>query len=281
MTKLRYITLLALFVLGIASISAQDEAKVAITLERTACFGACPVYTLSILEDGTVIYNGGNFVDVTGEQRSQIDPETVNLMVTTLIDAGYFDWNETYDSFTVSDQPSVITSLTHDGKTHQINRYAGDSSAPLILPYLEQWIDAMANSQQWTGHAPIVYSRNSPMLTLQRDPCFGMCPVYNLALFDDGTIVYSGFANVDHIGVHIYKTDPLAITSIVQRATALGYFDWEDAYDTQVMTDQSTVTTSIQTDDQFKRIVRYNGDPNAPIGLMWVEDMIDQAVPQE
>ena len=45
-----------------------------ITLQRTACFGACPVYTVSIYADGTVAYNGERFVEVEGTQTGSIDP---------------------------------------------------------------------------------------------------------------------------------------------------------------------------------------------------------------
>jgi hypothetical protein len=57
-----------------------------------------------------------------------------------------------------------------------------------------------------------------------------------------------------------------------------GYFNWKDSYEQQVMTDQATVIASLRSEDQFKRIVRYDGDPNAPVGLVWVEESIDQLV---
>ena len=75
-----------------------------------------------------------------------------------------------------------------------------------------------------------------------------------------------------------FKIDEAAISGIVQKAQALGYFDWQDSYEKRVMTDQSTVTTSIRFEDQAKQIARYNGDPNAPVGLVWIEDSIDQLV---
>jgi hypothetical protein len=283
MNKLKMLALLILFVLGAASVNAQDSgSNVAITLERTACFGSCPVYTVSILEDGTVLYNGENFVDVTGEQTTQIPPETVQLMVEAFEKAGYFDWNEVYDNQTVSDLPTIITSVTRDGETHSISRYVGDSSAPLALPFLEQWIDLMSNAGMWTGSqadiSTISDGTNTPLATLERTACFGPCPVYSVALFEDGTMVYTGIANVDNIGVYTFEADPLAVESIAQRADIFGYFDWQDAYDTQVMTDQETVITSVRWEDQSKRIVRYGGDPNAPVGLMWIESYIDQLV---
>jgi len=282
MNKFKLVSLLAILLLATTAVNAQETAaKPAITLERTACFGTCPVYTISILEDGTVLYNGENFVEVTGEQTSEIPPEMVAMMVEAFADAGYFEWDEAYDTQTVSDLPTVITSVTRSDETHRIVRYLGDT-APIALPYLELWIDEMTNSSLWTGvQADITSVSNGtdmPLVTLQRGPCYGACPVYDVALFEDGTIVYTGIANVDEIGVHVLEVEPASITSIVQRAEASGYFEWQDSYEEFLITDQPTVTTSIQTADQYKRIVRYDGDPNAPIGLVRIEESIEMSV---
>ncbi|MBZ0303691.1 MAG: DUF6438 domain-containing protein [Anaerolineae bacterium] len=283
MNKLKFIALLGLFVVSITAAMAQDTGdKVAITLERTACFGTCPVYMVSILEDGTVIYQGENFVDMTGEQRGQIDPATVEQMVAAFEAAGYFDWNEAYDTMNVTDLPYVTTSVTRNGETKQILRYAGDDSAPLALPFLENWVDLMAGTPAWTG-APVdstvgSVGMNNPVITLQRDPCFGMCPVYGVVIFEDGTTVFTGVANVNKIGVEVFQQEASMVDSIVGRAESSGYFGWQDSYDFMTITDQARVTTSIQTPDHYKRIMRYAGDANAPVGLLWVEESIETLV---
>ena len=43
---------------------------VVITLERTTCFGVCPVYTLTIYGDGRVVYEGTRFVRTEGERTA-------------------------------------------------------------------------------------------------------------------------------------------------------------------------------------------------------------------
>jgi hypothetical protein len=276
-----WLSVLAIVMLNLTSVTAQ-ESNVAITLERTACFGTCPVYTVRILEDGTVIYNGQDFVAVTGEQTGEIDPATVEAMVAEFAEAGYFEWDAEYMTQTVTDLPTIITSVTRNGETHRITRYAGDASAPLALGFLEQWVDAMANTTQWTGVQPdpavVSNGTDTPIITLQRGPCFGFCPVYNVALYADGTAVYTGIANVDNLGVQVFEVDSEAITSVAHRAQLSGFFDWQDSYEDHLVTDQATFITMIRWEDQYKRIVRYDGDPNAPIGLVRVENSIDQVV---
>jgi hypothetical protein len=237
---------------------------------------------VSILEDGTVIYNGERFVTVTGEQTGEIDAGTVAAMVAAFEDAGYFDWDEAYDTQMVSDLPTVITSVTSGDVTHRIARYMGDGSAPLALPFLENWIDEMTNTVLWTGVQPDISATSNgmdtPLVTLQQGANFGTGPVYSVAAFEDGTVVYTGIANVNEIGVQVFETEASTITSIAQIAQIMGYFGWQDSYDEQIMTDQATIITSVRWEDQFKRIARYEGDPNAPIGIVRIEDSINRLV---
>ncbi len=44
---------------------------VVITLERTQCFGSCPVYKLTVYGDGRVVYEGGGFVKIKGEKKKR------------------------------------------------------------------------------------------------------------------------------------------------------------------------------------------------------------------
>ena len=257
--------------------SAQEH-KVVFTLERTPCFGACPTYKVSIYADGSVVYEGERFVDVTGTQTSSIEAGTVQVMLSVFEEAGYFDWNDAYTKQGVTDVPTVISSVTRDGQTKQIVRYEGDDTAPMLLPYLENWIDTAANTQQWTGKAPrgpFIIGAPQPVITLQREPCFGTCAVYQLDIYEDGTVIYTGIDHVQVLGVRSTKIDAQEVSFLADQMELTGYFDWQDEYTTQNITDQAYVTTSLSWDNQSKRIVRYDGDPNAPVGLVRLEDRID------
>ncbi len=270
---------LALLALPAAAQTSTPDRQVAVTLERTPCFGACPVYTVTIYTDGTVVYNGERFVDVESEQTGSIDPSEVDQLVAGFEAAGYFDWNDEYTEMHISDLPTITTSVTRDGVTKSITRYAGDSSAPIALPYLENWIDVTAYTQQWTGKtSSLTNASGSTLITLERQACFGMCPIYTLSLYEDGTVVYVGIKNVAVTGVQVGQVDVGVVTMLSQMMTATGYFDWQDEYTTMTITDQPTVITSLSTAENYKQITRYDGDANAPVGLTWIEERIDLAV---
>lgn len=123
-----------------------------ITLERQPCFGFCPVYTLTIHGDGRVEFNGTDNVEISGEQTANIDPPDVQALADALIQGGYMEFEDSYMTQDVTDNPYVITSITFsDGTTKRIEHYYGDQSAPEELTALEELIDDTANVAQWVG----------------------------------------------------------------------------------------------------------------------------------
>ncbi len=116
-----------------------------ITLERTACLGSCPVYSLVIFEDGTVYYEGPRYVAVTGDIESKIPEADVVALLEKSEEIGYFSLQDSY-SAGVTDLPTTITSVTIGNLTKKIIDNYG---APEKLREFEQLIDALANTAQW------------------------------------------------------------------------------------------------------------------------------------
>jgi CRISPR/Cas system CMR-associated protein Cmr3 (group 5 of RAMP superfamily) len=129
-----------------ASNDLDDEV---IMLKRTACFGFCPVYTLTIYSDGTVVYEGEEFVKTQGRVETTIDQEKIKQLVSEFEAVGYFSLNDGYVEHTITDAQTVITSITIDGKTKTIEHYHGDLNAPEQLTELENKIDEIVDSNQW------------------------------------------------------------------------------------------------------------------------------------
>lgn len=131
------------------------HANLLITLERTACFGTCPIYALTIYEDGRVEYVGQDFVTAKGEQTGSITPEKLQELVAAFQNADYFNLQDEYTA-PITDLPTTITSFTFDGTTKTIRNYGGclDNMlvpAPQALCELENKIDEVTKSAQWVG----------------------------------------------------------------------------------------------------------------------------------
>jgi uncharacterized protein DUF6438 len=129
----------------------------AITLERTACFGSCPVYTISVSRSGQVQYEGRAHVRRVGAATGTVPRERVDALLSELERGGYFTFAERYTSPEpacgryATDSPTALTSVTLAGRTKRITHDYGCGGAPGALVVLERRIDEVLNSGQWTG----------------------------------------------------------------------------------------------------------------------------------
>ena len=71
-------------------------ASVELSLERTPCFGPCPVYNLTVGGDGVVTYEGIQFVESLGGRRATIAVNQVVLLVNEFLRVRFFDALSTY-----------------------------------------------------------------------------------------------------------------------------------------------------------------------------------------
>lgn len=119
--------------------------EVTITLERTMCFGTCPDYKVTISGDGTVVFEGRNFVAVEGVQTAKISEEQVQNLVDEFYSTGFFSLRDRYEQ-QITDLPSQTTSITIDGKSKTVYRYGFE---PQQLAELEDKIDEIAGTEKW------------------------------------------------------------------------------------------------------------------------------------
>lgn len=135
---------------------ATAAAPPALSLERTPCFGGCPVYTISVSPSGLVTYEGRAHVRQLGTATAQIPKQRVDALLVELERAGYFGFASRYALSEpacgryVTDLPSAISSATLGGRSKRIEHDHGCGSAPEALAVLEQRIDEVLGSGQWT-----------------------------------------------------------------------------------------------------------------------------------
>jgi len=125
-----------------------------ITLERTECFGFCPVYKLTIAADGSVVFEGRRFVKQEGVTKSSVSPERLKQLMAEFDRVNFFSLEDDYSETRLScptDQPSAITSIRINGKSKTINHYLGclEPKVPKGLTELENKIDEIVNTAQW------------------------------------------------------------------------------------------------------------------------------------
>jgi Domain of unknown function (DUF6438) len=135
-------------------ISKETQTDVQIKLKRQGKDIHSPEYSLTIYGDGTVVYKGIKNVKILGEQTSRISESELNKLVNKFIDIYYFALKDKYDKpnnkLNNSTLPIVTTALTLEGKNKAVYHDRG-SQEHQPLTELEDKIDAITNSKQWTG----------------------------------------------------------------------------------------------------------------------------------
>jgi hypothetical protein len=147
----------AVFLVAPAAAQAQPDAvppDFQITLERTACFGTCPVYKVSIDAGGAVTYDGTRDVRVTGRETARVPHAQVAALLEAAKRIGFFELRDQYRTVRnadgtethVTDLPTAFVTIVARGRTKRVEDYYG---APDGLRELEQLIDDTARTKRW------------------------------------------------------------------------------------------------------------------------------------
>ncbi len=127
-----------------------------ITLQRTSCYGTCPVYKLTVRRDGNVTYDGKDFVKVKGHRSRTILPERFQKLAREAEKIGFFSFDDDY-SFKknpdgsaefVTDMPTTITTVSAGKMRKTVKNYYG---GPKALERFEKLIDKLTESVVWIG----------------------------------------------------------------------------------------------------------------------------------
>lgn len=129
----------------------RDWNSLRITLSRGACYGTCPIYEIAIHGDGTVLYDGKDFVVTKGKQKAQIPHASLVTLVDAFRKADYFSLADGYVSG-VTDNPTYVTSISFDGASKSVVDYVGQQvGMPPGVSDLEVAIDRLSGAYKWIG----------------------------------------------------------------------------------------------------------------------------------
>tara|TARA_B100000674_G_scaffold318744_1_gene265333 strand:+ start:1441 stop:1860 length:420 start_codon:yes stop_codon:yes gene_type:complete len=104
-----------------------------ISLQRTACFGECPIYKFEIYSSGDCIYYGEKFVNKIGEYKFQLKKKDIDIIISMSKEINFKKMDNRYTSL-ITDLPTTYIKI----KNKKIIDY---SDAPKELKDLEKLID--------------------------------------------------------------------------------------------------------------------------------------------
>jgi hypothetical protein len=117
-----------------------------ITLRRVGCFGSCPDYSITILGDGSVRYEGRAYVRTEGVHNETISHLAVQKLIEELESKAFFQWEEKKTACV--DYPEVhITATLKGQKKHVLE---GCNSKGQVLSLADE-IDKISGARVWVG----------------------------------------------------------------------------------------------------------------------------------
>lgn len=126
-----------------------DRSTLVFTLERTACYGACPAYKVSIAGDGTVSYDGISSVALTGHHTAHIESSVVTGLLDRFRAANFLSALPSYTGHW-TDNPTQTLTLSINGQTKKVVDYVGvNDGLPWGIHELEGAVDEAADTSRW------------------------------------------------------------------------------------------------------------------------------------
>ncbi len=149
----------------------KEKNELSLKMERSGCYGPCPIYDLIIQPDGKVTFDGKFYTEVKGKTEGKITQEQLKQLIDEIEKANFFSLDNAYNYKSkncpelATDLPSVNLEIKLNGKEKTINHYYGcfeketsnqnkdwaEKVFPQQLFKLENKIDEIVETKRWIG----------------------------------------------------------------------------------------------------------------------------------
>lgn len=137
-----------------------------VSLERTACYGFCPEYTVTVLATGEVRFEGRRSVAVVGVAQDHLTRDQMQRILSAINAADVFALRDSYATeldgcpAVWTDNPSAIIRVRAGERVKTIRHYLGcrdlnekhpelERTYPHGLTDLEEAIDSIIDTSRW------------------------------------------------------------------------------------------------------------------------------------
>jgi len=107
----------------------RENNEAYLKIKRTGCFGACPIYEMTLFSDGSSLYTGKRFVAVNGKQSHEFEATRIKGLLKRANKIDFTTLQPLYDDPSISDMESIY--IEHNGTTVKV-RYKPDVPKELL-----------------------------------------------------------------------------------------------------------------------------------------------------
>jgi hypothetical protein len=118
-----------------------------IILEKTACYGSCPVFKLTVFNNGKLLFNGIENTKLKGNYCGLLKKRELNKLREAFQKKDFFAYKDSYLT-QFKDLPTTYITYFREGKSKKIKDYDG---APIDLRDLENMVQNLIDIEKWTA----------------------------------------------------------------------------------------------------------------------------------
>jgi len=129
-----------------------------IRLERTMCYGICPVYTVVVDNNGSINYSGEMYVYKSGEHQWKISKKKIEQLNDLIKSFGFKSFVYEPGKEFITDQPSCITTVKYpDDEIKEIDHYLGHVLLDENLILFEKRIERILGTKKYVNPRLYIY----------------------------------------------------------------------------------------------------------------------------
>lgn len=153
----KYLGIIAVFLLFVSCQSYRKTTSSSLRYEienlivnKSPCFGTCPMYKLEITKEGKAYLDARNFLknDLKGKYTARLSSAQLQNLATELNRLDFTDLKDRYGDNRVTDLPATDLEIRYNGNnTKKIYDYGNQGSPALAKFYA--YVDSLVYAQQW------------------------------------------------------------------------------------------------------------------------------------
>jgi hypothetical protein len=137
--------LVSLFCVGCSVLGQSTNETPVLYIEKSACYGECPVYKVEIFASGKMVFQALANTKMKGRFCANIDKKELSNLIDSFNQQNYFSFNGVYFSRAM-DLPTTTTGFNYGGKQKRVRDY---DKAPPELKMLEKMLENLVDSTTW------------------------------------------------------------------------------------------------------------------------------------
>lgn len=157
----------------------KEKTQLSLKMERSGCYGRCPIYDLTIQPDGKVTFEGKFYTETKGKAEDKLSEEQLKRLINEIEKSNFFSFDDIYN-YDSKNCPSIATDMATvtlfielNGNKKTITHYWGcwinqfpkennpanvkveKDYSPQVFPpqlyNLENKIDEIIETKRWVG----------------------------------------------------------------------------------------------------------------------------------